>query len=1241
MELPFEIKEFDNEITLRYKWSDAFNVPSRLILVTVDKKSNRNIFMTLAVFIETNNDVTISELSELIWDIDDDIHVLDIAMTFVELAVKSSIDRSEIIDVLNELAETNTLLSSFQSWFEVDYYYQSWKTQTDKELRDDRRKLQKILDVQEHLKEYDPIKNTKFTVERKVLQLKTLIRGKPTTVQDGLDIFNFCTCSLYVPFIQYNGATSRKKWYKVYQGETADEIPRYDNLIPDRTDSLMISNFIFFSIWMGKGDASKSTKESYVTVRYNLKRSELEAEIAVKDSSSISDLERHIRDSLPSFVNLSAIQESKISGSFYFKNISIRYDSFCHMLSTEPIFYTYVFNSESSNSQAEKSRITLHYKSLTHYQDEKAISDRVKLRSEFQFRLPEFSETSDLLVHVHGARSIIPINEFISIFSRLLAYYSKQRDEIEKMYDSVIPEGVRNFEIIEEQIRNKKSNKVDILKGIAPDVFLNKYARSCQAEQHPTILLNDEDITEWRNQTFVYRGEELQRQVLQFPSENPLFYFGCPNDKFPFPGITTNNSIENQEMYPYVPCCYQSNQIGKNPLLMEKYYGIEVKPKRARTGKHVLKTRKVLNMGRTGVIIESGITDLLFHAEKGKYLRYGSPFSQNSFLHCVCIALGVEEYFESKDKEEYISSLRQTCIRSIEPSLLKQQMYDQSLDNIVNSGMNIEGFFDSLSYFRMIEELFQINVFIFSPGESNNGELESGRFKNFPIHTFDPTKPCVCIYRHFGSEATTLVTPHHELLVRRYENDNTAFQMMFDSKFGAVLHKARIETQRVFTWNILDDRKKQIFLRQNIYSQPKINIPYSIVGQYIDTDGKGRALICKIENSYFTLCGLPSAPLNVPLVNVLVSCPIELAMRIMSVKPTSVSVEYNQINGLWYPQHDLNNALYIPIHPIDVSELNNISKKYNVKLVYGGGNPIMSTGNNIVIRTLRLRRTIDILLQLIKWVFYVYLREYESGSPSDFIIRYTTVLENEPEDSAYYYDFSNLSYRYPIVNGVFEALRYLNKYIETLSTGTHLIFTNPVFQDKIKKYLIQNMKENYGLSLEIPTVIRNMYVSELDFQQQQHVAVFINEKDFIDWYRETILRKKISTTIRYTVSRSFLNEKLPYLYQVTEDRGVPIGLIYQVQNVVSGDFALDNALGVSEVWDVEKINLGWAPKFNDEMIPKEIRIPRNRKLPRITFGIASDGNIYVKDVLRVEGTKYWLQILHYGANDYAAMLPMN
>jgi hypothetical protein len=225
----------------------------------------------------------------------------------------------------------------------------------------------------------------------------------------------------------------------------------------------------------------------------------------------------------------------------------------------------------------------------------------------------------------------------------LTIYKIYEDDVISDLFLEVIPElkTFKKTEIVGELIDEKVKN----LRNAAPEVFLKGtvgYSRLCSCDHQPIIVSDDSEAKDWKNKTFVDKkeNEEKYRQIASFPpkKEETLFKFTCPTDERPYPYLVENNTEENSEKYPYVPCCGKEDKIDDFFNIYYKESGEKAKSYKS----YEINTIKVLDYKRTGKVpvqVQSLTIFLHMLDEKYEFNRIGTVRSVNSLIHCVMIAL--------------------------------------------------------------------------------------------------------------------------------------------------------------------------------------------------------------------------------------------------------------------------------------------------------------------------------------------------------------------------------------------------------------------------------------------------------------------------------------------------------------------------------------------------------------------------------------------------------------------------
>ena len=140
------------------------------------------------------------------------------------------------------------------------------------------------------------------------------------------------------------------------------------------------------------------------------------------------------------------------------------------------------------------------------------------------------------------------LNKFTVIFSKLLKLYFERAPKIIKFYQSLLTTKFPpNYRPRALPPKGKKEN-IPLSKQ-AKDVFVSGYPTKCG--NPPRIITAQE-------------AKKTDKIVMQYPkSDSEGFqqrWYVCDNDrKFIYPGLRTNDLINN-DLVPYLPCCFKSKQ---------------------------------------------------------------------------------------------------------------------------------------------------------------------------------------------------------------------------------------------------------------------------------------------------------------------------------------------------------------------------------------------------------------------------------------------------------------------------------------------------------------------------------------------------------------------------------------------------------------------------------------------------------------------------------------------------------
>ena len=1142
----------------------------------------------------------------------------------------------QLINQVYRSIDNELVVDKFENADDLQRTYDSWITQLNVRLSRDMKRLATIKEIQLTLAEVDQFPKIPFSpvlVNSTIVSYSPTIDGRPVTIEDGPDIYNRSVVSKYVPFIRYNDKYG-KPLFRVYTGGKIENEPNYSvTIIPSAEASM--KNVIYMTLWLGDPDSDGSVelhdapRESFFTVVYHLDSNYLtvESPIGADPKRGLIHDEttaiQRTQSALPALA-FGTGTEVKVRGEFNIWGIEFDETSFLHMVLLEPLVNVYLYVEENIKPFALKKRLDVHYRSI--YSDmaegktvteEAYISNSASVSITLTQRVTESDEVVDITdpvtgkvtqgrvqanlpyihVNISQAESRSVVNDFIPIFQLLMRFYLDNKEPITDAYVKLLPELKALAPLLAQKKRravapehtileltkkatvNRRVNaKIKKLQEQAPDLFVLGYPRRCQCPLQP-IIIDPDEIEAWKQKRFVATGQE--RHVMPFPKDNPKWYFVCPDDDNPYPGVKINRDLPNKDIYPYIPCCFRKDQISPGVNSRYRDYVEEKAPDRdigAKAEKKI-RTRKILKPHKIAVL-PSTVNNIVkrYSDEYVDMVRYGIIYTPNSLLHCVCVAIDNPRYLAEptpEAKEAYVTRIRQHMLATILPSLLKQEFFDYSDSEIRDIFRDNSKFMDPALFYRAVEETFNINIYVFASPVSAVEDAELGtmdvpRFKIFHARPLRLERPTVVIMKTWGSESNALKYPHCELVVD-YDEENLQVMKLFGPEMTEVCHGALQDTLRTMTWSVLPNNTFEVHANIYYYIDHLSLFQVPVVSQMIDNNGKMRALTLDIGSGQrMTVAIIPSQPENLPVSNEISRISGEIAIRIFG-EPSGITKDKSgNIDGLWFRIMDITHGEYVPIIPV--------AALVGVTNVLGPPNPIISIGTNITSRLRRIRRTLNIIVQLARWLFEL-ARSKQNIDPNAFASQFMVMDLNPVEDSSTYYDLSKVQRRLPNVETIQEAIKIMEPLAPSLFRQGQMVMYSPTFADRIIKMLRDYSNLRLGMPAQHMEFIENFYETENDFIEIPNSKIFINEKDLSAWLtslkssqnysRYFSIRRKVEVAMGFTPD--------PYLYQ-----DVAAGSkIYIIQNVVGGSKA--KALAVTDTWYRFRVNIGSEPSPLDNV----------------------------------------------------------
>ena len=543
----------------------------------------------------------------------------------------------------------------------------------------------------------------------------------------------------------------------------------------------------------------------------------------------------------------------------------------------------------------------------------------------------------------------------------------------------------------------------------------------------------------------------------------------------------------------------------------------------------------------------------------------------NTLLDCILTATGDQGYISQmsiEGKKGYVKIYRKelgSLFRrgQIKTELLKQELYDQSPEQIISGVTNTGIFMDPALYYRILEEIFNINIFVFvyKPGNSKNpddfDQLEIPRHRNLYIRTERLDKPTVLIYKHPATKAKggAMTKARCGLIIREKNRKYTyTYQPRNDKGIISSLFELFYETTAANEWAIDSgtqndgDSGRQATKKTSLnqINFPSFFPPGSISHQIVDDYGKLRGLIVSYSPSptkpkeNIIVITLPGQPINRPNWTGGNFPDPELVIKFFPGSKITgasyINYENKSIDGLWFQIHDRIFGLYCPITPVTIESLYPIGPNSPINL-----SPYSSTGSLVIQTSLSkidrirgLRKMNNMILNIVKWLFSI-SRKNHSMTADKFIQIY---LKGGPKiggKSFDKYSLSDVPYRFPPVTDINDAIQKLSKITGGLVVNNQIFLYSQKYYNSISYFLRDFEKNTDGLEIEIPIIIPGRLMDVDDFIVNLYNVIFMNHGELINWLDSLDRDRRRSTDMAETIDKSSTLLVSPYIFTNAEN----------------------------------------------------------------------------------------------------------
>lgn len=1061
---------------------------------------------------------------------------------------------------------------------------------------------------------------------------------------DALFIFNKILPNSKYPVILYCNSVNKV-------------IGNYSNLYPvDFTEDKILK------IKLPPNSVSIMTKSGeYTTFDFELKT----CVILINPTKVNDDKLKRINNFLP-MLNLVEEKKSKrINGSISFvvDKVITYYNLFKYLI-TDDIASTLFYIDETARAWCSKDTFYVFFRDFS---NEMINSSDIRT-SENYFRITiptqkKESITGFTINFTAKTKDMMP--SFLHKFSRLISHFISLDNDTDRINVSI--QGTKS-KIFTKAIKALSYKASEFFKregkqrgetiAVTPGDY---YSRVCQAKIQP-IIVEEEEIESW---------VQYGRQPVEFPPKEWGFdnsmWFVCPKETEPVINMKANKQDESGRLK-FLPCCIGGQKSKSSSDIVVRNVN--------RKGM----TELINSFGVIGTLNDALATFLAISFYKGgtyNFFKQGTIMENQemTYLNSAIIALmnatgktlhqsKVLNLTNLSDIEQNVKLFRDLMAK-LPPDIYKQELYDMTDQEIVESILDPKTYIDPYLYYRGLEIIFDVQIFVFSSDigrknpisdeEStlNIPTLEVPRCKHTHIrHNND--NDIVCLYKNHGSinkiskiapcELIIYMNPDNKIYSRKI---NSANKLFFNSMFN-LLDKSC----HPFEW----DRSINDRIDNTCYENPYNKIDWNkydlsevgkIIGQEIDIYGKTTCLI--FEN--WTMIIPPTQPLLILEPGTTEKfLTKEIKVKVGEIDPITFKrkeIKHKIFSG-GVKKRPILKTLQAACEKFDFTAIDNDGiwldlggKPKGVKILCQAKTTKYNRTINSTIELIERKNNVSILMQIINWLWR---SDWNGESFPNFILWWKehTVID----DSVIFHTVPN-----PKINCNNIMLPTLDNFEQRIKA---LVKIWPFFFYRNKIHVSQELSERiennfniediYSRGLtpddlygEVGRFIVGLIPTDNDFvsndniilTKPEHVSDWINRNSsgvfkYKSLHNVMVIREKISPNLK--------NYLVPYIYK--ETIGDNVGKIYLIQNssVISQPPEL-SCLGIANFWRTHASN-----PSHDYRVTDDTEFIGNQKYVLYRIGPNDLLEVFVD---KSEGEDDYLQILCYDDGEtFGSMLPI-
>jgi hypothetical protein len=842
-------------------------------------------------------------------------------------------------------------------------------------------------------------------------------------------------------------------------------------------------------------------------------------------------------------VTVETVKEIRVKGSFYFPLHSLDKYVLADLVMNNPLFSSMMSIDESDKATKKKESIYLHFHNSKIGKLTANLTEKIAERNDPDLRGKDITGkfkfgSTYIRVKIVIAENLKAVSAFQELFSELLSVYDTKYEETIAFYKKYIPD----FGSIKKKERSatKKINpQKQSIKDIAPEVFVVGYPQRCS--QPPTII-DDEDFEA------IEQARKDGKTIMRYPKDGGILKarnYVCNYTDYKHPGLR-DNPLENNDILPYLPCCYKkTHDIKDSGNIFRYYYNNEPLREKTNVGQQdLLTTKKFASADKYGTLPDNmnKMFEIFDYDEEYMYIRKGVHVAKSSFLECVMEGMHLKTgILAIEDRESYLAKVRKKLATEANAASCKQEMYDYTTKQIIDIIRDPSVYMDPSLFTSLLEQHFNCNIFVFT----RNGDKAR---LNIPRHDKAYYKNkrkanCIFIYEHSGSPADKEKDTRCELIVkwRKIDKDDVSYYSLYDSKISIGVREIYNRMNQSYALNM--EITETIF--------PSVE-KGQFFEQGFDSYGKCRMLRFRFEGFSGTILTDPLQPFVLPEVKNWVATKISKAIAIKFARSINIELTgqcvHNKILKEIYGKIGRVNVII----PVNDSEPISGLEELNDCVCHPTSSSSVLANHN------KYKKLARYVTEYMFWLFSKYIVEDVADSQLSEVEMINNFAANKIKIDADF-EYGKVGKIFNPNSGVMDMGKLVVKSEETLK---RLMYTLRLslrrFREKIEKYHERKTIENF-------------YLDVTDFDQHPQQVILYGEDSVVKWNQEKNIKHVIHDSIQidikipYFFKNSLVNQRQIYLAQNTSNlkKAIEIGKIW-----TRSDFNIgDDAIGQEDVSD--------------------------------------------------------------------------